>query len=75
MVGPAGTPTPTRQPAVRRPGPDPTGAHDGRMDLMAALARISPGQRAVLVLRFWEGLDVTETAQALGAGTRRVARP
>jgi len=53
------------------PGPDPTGAYDGRMDLLAALARISPGQRAVLVLRFWEGLDVTETARALGcsAGT------
>lgn len=53
------------------PGQDPTGPHDGRMDLLAALARIAPGQRAVLVLRFWEGLDVTETAQALGcsAGT------
>jgi RNA polymerase sigma-70 factor (sigma-E family) len=53
------------------PGADAAGAQDGRMDLMAALARISPGQRAVLVLRFWEGLDVTETAHALGcsAGT------
>jgi RNA polymerase sigma factor (sigma-70 family) len=38
---------------------------DGRLDLMAALARISPGQRAVLVLRYWEQLDVAETAEAL----------
>jgi DNA-directed RNA polymerase specialized sigma24 family protein len=33
---------------------------------MAALSRIAPGQRAVLVLRYWEGLDVAETAEALG---------
>jgi RNA polymerase sigma-70 factor (sigma-E family) len=44
----------------------PESGADGRLDLMAALARITPGQRAVLVLRYWEGLDVTETARALG---------
>ncbi|GAA1799623.1 SigE family RNA polymerase sigma factor [Luedemannella flava] len=44
---------------------------DGRLDLLAALARISPGQRAVLVLRYWEQLDIAETAETLGcsAGT------
>jgi RNA polymerase sigma-70 factor (sigma-E family) len=39
---------------------------DGRLDLADALGKLSPGQRAVLVLRYWEGLDVAETATALG---------
>jgi RNA polymerase sigma-70 factor (sigma-E family) len=46
---------PTAEPAV-----------DSRLDLLAALAALPPGQRAVLVLRYWEGLDVAETAEALG---------
>ena len=37
-----------------------------RLDLMAALARLAPGQRVVLVLRFWEQLGVAETAALLG---------
>jgi RNA polymerase sigma-70 factor (sigma-E family) len=49
-----------------------TAESDGRIDLMAALARISPGQRAVLVLRFWEQLNVAETAEALGCSTGTV---
>lgn len=42
-----------------------------RLDLRAALAKLSRGQRAVLVLRYWEDLDVAQTAAALGcsAGT------
>ncbi len=36
-----------------------------RLTLMAALATVPPGQRAVVVLRFWEGMSVKETAQAL----------
>lgn len=39
---------------------------------MAALARISPGQRAVLVLRYWVQLDVAETAEALDCSTGTV---
>jgi RNA polymerase sigma-70 factor (sigma-E family) len=31
-----------------------------------ALAQLPAGQRAVVVLRYWEDLSVTETAQALG---------
>ena len=45
-------------------GPSPD--HDGAVDLMAALARLSPGQRAVLVMRYWEGFDVEGTAEVLG---------
>jgi RNA polymerase sigma-70 factor (sigma-E family) len=44
---------------------------DERMDLWTALSTLTQRQRAVLVLRYWEGLDVAEAADALGcsAGT------
>ena len=41
-------------------------APDGRLDLTAALGLLSPTDRAVLVLRYWEDLSVAETAQLLG---------
>lgn len=41
-------------------------APDDRMMLLAALARVPPKQRAVLVLRYWQDLSVEETAAALG---------
>lgn len=61
--------TPFAEPVSESGSVDP-GA-EGRVDLMVALSRLSPGQRAVLVLRYWEGLDVAETAEALAysAGT------
>ncbi|MBY8848084.1 SigE family RNA polymerase sigma factor [Saccharothrix sp. MB29] len=37
-----------------------------RETLVAGLRRVPPRQRAVLVLRFLEGLDVSATAEALG---------
>ena len=37
-----------------------------RMALLAALARVTPRYRAVLVLRFWEDRSITEAAEALG---------
>jgi RNA polymerase sigma-70 factor (sigma-E family) len=56
---------------ARAPGePDPETLSD-RDALVAALRGLPAGQRAVLVLRFWEDLGVEETALALGcsAGT------
>lgn len=46
------------------PGP-PSGV-DEAIDVRRALARLPAGQRAVVVLRYWEDLSVTETAQVLG---------
>ena len=37
-----------------------------RLVVQAALATVPPGQRAVLVLRFWEDLSVEQTAAILG---------
>jgi RNA polymerase sigma-70 factor (sigma-E family) len=37
-----------------------------RVALLAALARLAPRQRAVIVLRFYEDLSVEQTAHALG---------
>ncbi|WP_436774085.1 SigE family RNA polymerase sigma factor [Yinghuangia sp. YIM S09857] len=45
---------------ARGPG-DP----DTQMSLMAALARVSPAYRAVLVLRFWEDQSIEQTAALL----------
>jgi RNA polymerase sigma factor (sigma-70 family) len=47
-------------------GPDPSGAVDERLRLTAALGHVPTRQRAVLVLRFLEGLGVEETAEVLG---------
>ena len=52
----------------------PLAVHDGLLDrdaLMRAARGLPPGQRAVLVLRYFDDLSVEETAAALGvtAGT------
>jgi RNA polymerase sigma-70 factor (sigma-E family) len=47
--------------------PDPAGGSpDDRLDLSAALRAVPPRQRAVVVLRYWEGLSVDQTAAVLG---------
>jgi RNA polymerase sigma-70 factor (sigma-E family) len=38
---------------------------ENRVVLMAALAKMPPRQRAVVVLRYWDDLDITETAHVL----------
>src|SRR6266508_446139 len=47
---------PVAEPAVAPAGPGDGSEH--RLDLMAALSRLARGQRAVLVLRYWQGLSV-----------------
>jgi RNA polymerase sigma-70 factor (sigma-E family) len=39
---------------------------DDAVDVRRALASLPPGQRAAVVLRYWEDLPVTETANLLG---------
>jgi RNA polymerase sigma-70 factor (sigma-E family) len=53
-------------------GPDPADNVDERLRLVAALRHVPPRQRAVLVLRFLEGLSVEETAEVLGCCTGTV---
>src|SRR5262245_20791564 len=50
-------------------------AHDGLLDrdaLVRAARELPPGQRAVLVLRFFDDLSVEETARTLGVTTGTV---
>jgi RNA polymerase sigma-70 factor (sigma-E family) len=50
-------------------------SHDDRLDrdlLMRAARELPPGQRAVLVLRYFDDLSVQETATALGITTGTV---
>ncbi len=51
---------------------DDTRAVDLRLTLRSALARITPRQRAVLVLRFFEDLPEAEVAQILGCSVGTV---
>lgn len=43
-----------------------------REEVVAALRNVPDGQRAVLVLRFWDDLSVEQTAQVLGCSTGNV---
>lgn len=54
-----------------RAAPGAGAGPDERIDVLAALARLAPEQRAVVVLRFYDDLSVQDTADALGvtAGT------
>jgi RNA polymerase sigma-70 factor (sigma-E family) len=54
-----------------RPGPDPTATTGDKVAILAALSKVPPRQRVVLVLRFWEDHSVEQVADLLGcsAGT------
>jgi RNA polymerase sigma factor (sigma-70 family) len=49
-----------------------TDQSDARRDLMRALATLSRGQRAVIVLRYFEDLSESETATTLGCSVGTV---
>ena len=46
--------------------PNPSEAVDRREDLSAALSRLSPDERAAVLLRFYEDMNSREVGQALG---------
>ena len=58
--------------APSRPSPDHTGASDDRLVLRDALLTLTPKQRAMLVLRFYEDLTEAQAAQVLGVSTSTV---
>ncbi|KAA9161082.1 SigE family RNA polymerase sigma factor [Amycolatopsis acidicola] len=65
------------QQTERLPEPEPTGVRldeqvATRADLMAGLREVPPKQRAVLVLRYFEGLDVAGVAKVLGCSEGNV---
>jgi RNA polymerase sigma-70 factor (sigma-E family) len=51
---------------------DATGEYDERSALIAALQRLGPRQRAVIVLRYWMDLTEHETAAALNCSVGTV---
>ncbi len=53
------------------PAAAPVGSDD-RLTLLAALARVPPRQRAVLILRYWEDLSVEDAAGLLNCSTGTV---
>jgi RNA polymerase sigma-70 factor (sigma-E family) len=57
-------------PTSELPEPEPPAAADPglRHDVLAALARLPRGQRAVVVLRYFDDLTEAQTAAALGIG-------
>jgi RNA polymerase sigma-70 factor (sigma-E family) len=54
------------------PSPQPEEGTGFRQQLVAALRQVPPGQRAVLVLRFFDDLSVEQTAEALGTSSGNV---
>jgi RNA polymerase sigma-70 factor (sigma-E family) len=68
-----------RRPHPELPSADPperAASYDGaaldRIVLRQALATLTPKQRAVIVLRFWEDLTEVQTAEALGCSVGTV---
>jgi RNA polymerase sigma-70 factor (sigma-E family) len=54
------------------PVADPTGAHDNRSSVLAAVAALPPKQREVVLLRFWLDLTEAQAAATLGCSVGNV---
>jgi RNA polymerase sigma-70 factor (sigma-E family) len=52
--------------------PDSTDRFDQRATLIPALMELPPGQRAVVILRYWDGLTETQVAAILGCSVGNV---
>lgn len=50
----------------------PEAGEDRRDELLAALARLGPSQRAIVILRYWDDQSVEETARVLNVSTGTV---
>jgi RNA polymerase sigma-70 factor (sigma-E family) len=59
-------------PVGELPVPDPTSQAGQRVDLERALAELTPKQRAVVVLRYFEDRTEVESAEALGVSVGTV---
>jgi RNA polymerase sigma-70 factor (sigma-E family) len=57
---------------VARSSPDPSDAVVASIAVRRALARLGPRQRAVLILRYFEDLSESQTAQVLGVSVGTV---
>ena len=55
-----------------RPAADGAGQRDDRAALLQALMKLSYGQRAAVVLRYWLDMSETETAAVLGCSVGNV---
>jgi RNA polymerase sigma-70 factor (sigma-E family) len=66
------TDTPPEPGSGTGPGADATSQYDERSALMAALRRLGPRQRAVVVLRYWLGLTEAEAAAELNCSVGTV---
>ena len=51
---------------LMQPAPDPTAQRDDRDAMLRLIATLSPRQRAVIALRFYEDLSVEQIAEILG---------
>ena len=51
---------------LMQPAPDPTAQRDDRDAMLRLIATLSPRQRAVIALRFYEDLSVEQIAEVLG---------
>jgi RNA polymerase sigma-70 factor (sigma-E family) len=66
------TDTPPEPGSGAGPGADATSQYDERSALMAALRRLGPRQRTVVVLRYWLGLTEAEAAAELNCSVGTV---